>query len=256
MNDDPRNDEHLTEDGLIELVMGEAPTTRQAHHLAHCGACSAQRDSLREVAAAGQAALELLERVAPLDGDARARVLTRLERRLRPKPRWTTALVGAGLLVAATSLAARHVPSSHTAELAIASLTLAAAMIASLASRTRFAREVALGTIAASLGLGILDSHQAGGLEVGTGLQCSMAQLGLAAAAAAAMHWSGAAAGRADILAASAGAGALAGQAALMIVCHAPGSLLHGLAFHTLGVLLAVGLARAAGTTLYGRVVL
>ena len=51
-------------------------------------------------------------------------------------------------------------------------------------------------------------------------------------------------------LAAAAGAGAIVGQGVLHVACHASPSLTHGLVFHTLPVLLALG----AGALLGARV--
>jgi hypothetical protein len=152
------------------------------------------------------------------------------------------ALVG-GVLVAAGALAGRELGGHDPSSLALPLLTLGTAVVVAALASTRSAGAAALVSVAVSLTLGALDAHDAGGFHVTMGIRCMGIELVLGGLAAIVLHVGGVAQKRPEVLAAAAGAGALAGQAGLMIACHAPGTLLHGLAFHTLGVVIAVAAA-------------
>lgn len=105
----------------------------------------------------------------------------------------------------------------------------------------------------ASLGLAIFNGGGAG-LQAMTGLSCAALELGLALVPFGVMAYL-ARRGRLTppvlALGAGAGGGALIGQAVLHVACHAEKSTGHNLVFHTLPVLLALGLAALATRALF-----
>jgi hypothetical protein len=103
-----------------------------------------------------------------------------------------------------------------------------------------------------SLALAVFDGGS-GGLQVSAGVRCVVFELGLALAPLAAafqLARKGRLGGGRGAVAAAAGAGALVGQAVLHVACHASPSLVHGLVFHTLPVLVALGAGALLGARL------
>ena len=239
------SDPHLDEDQAIAIAMGQPPEPQERAHLDLCEACRARVEALRAIADEGQRALVALDEVAPLSPEASRRVLERVRTEAQAAARWPAALLVGGICVAAVGLAAREAPAHAISALALPALTLGAAVVVGALATTRSAGGAALVSVAMSLALGVLDAHEAGGLHADLGVRCLGIELVLAGLAAMIVHVGGVAQKRPAVLAAAAGAGALAGQAGLMVTCHAPGSLVHGLVFHTLGVLAAVALAHS-----------
>jgi hypothetical protein len=129
----------------------------------------------------------------------------------------------------------------------LAALLCSTAAVLVVATR-RFSLSVAAGAAgAAALAAGV--SGRAGAIEVGQGLHCMALEIAAACAVVAA-GWLAARRGLTSIgrgfIIGTAGAGALAADAALHLTCRALASLPHLLVFHLGGIILAAMLAGAA----------
>jgi hypothetical protein len=235
--------------GLLSLP-ADAPERREAEaHAETCADCT-------EALAQARRVLQALDAAAPLPApspEALRRAAAPILRELTggaptgSKVRRAAAAAGAAIAAWALPLALSRRPVVGGRPLG-ASLALAA--LAALAT----AATVSLGGLAAaafpllSAAFSLLVGR-GDGLHAAVGVHCALTELGVAAGAAG-VAWLVAgrpapAAGRAPLLVAAVGGGALAAQAALHETCPASTDLPHVLAFHSGPVLLATLLAVA-----------
>jgi hypothetical protein len=243
--------------GLASLAPDDPQRRAAEAHAAACPACAA-------ALAEGHALMRLLDEALPLAapapeaiapaqsaivtqiGSALGAELRRPPRRSSPMPAprslgiFFAALSTEWLLPMVKRLGAGPGP--------IASGGIAI-MAASVAMGAVLAGPRALALLpAASVGVTIFNGGDAG-LQAKMGLACAAMELALSLVPVGAMaylaRW-----GRVSppllALGAGAGGGALIGQAVLHVACHADKSTVHNLVFHTLPVLLGVGLAALA----------
>jgi hypothetical protein len=242
--------------GLASLAPGDPERRAAEAHALTCAACAAALAEARAV-------LALVDRALPLEAPrpeamarARAEILREMSRAQepagaaqagsrRPAPR-AVAIVLAVLAGCWLLPMGKHFGAGMPVVVSAVLAVIAAA--AGAAALTRGGRTLLLLPIL-SLALAVLDGGS-GGLQVSAGVKCVLFELGLALAPLAAAF---PLARRAKLgsprgaLAAAAGAGALVGQAVLHVACHASSSLTHGLVFHTLPVLLALGVGALVG---------
>jgi hypothetical protein len=225
--------------GLAALAARDPERVAAVAHARSCAGCAA---ALRE----GERLVALLDSLPPEPAPCAA--LRRgaapvLEDLPRAPPRVVLPLAAAA--AAALVVAATRTHSGAPRDwVAAGALALAAAAVAARAARG------AAAAIAAVVGSILFAAwgDAAGPLSLADGLKCAATEIAAAAvplvAALALWGRGGATPGR---LAGAAAAGALAGQAALEIACHAPDAAAHLLVFHTGTVIAAAALGAAAG---------
>jgi hypothetical protein len=228
--------------GLAALPPGDPEREAASAHARGCPGCAA---ALRE----GERLVALLDALPPEPAPsaaalrrAAAPVLAEL-----PSRRAGFALPAAAVLTAAViALSARGHSREPADWIAAAVLALAAGGSAALIHRGWIIAALAgAASLAAALLLGA-----PGALDLSEGLRCAATELAAAAlplvAALALARHGGVAPGPAP-LAAAAASGALAGQAALEVACHAGHASPHLLAFHVGAVLAAAAIGAIAG---------
>lgn len=229
--------------GLAALAAGDPEREAAYAHARACPGCAAE---LRK----GERLVSLLDALPPEpapSGAALRRAAAPVLGDL-PQSRPTAVLP---LAAAAAAIVATVSARSHSGEardwIAGAVLAIAAAGLAALASRG-----VRVAAAAVGLSVAFALAGGAGPLSVSDGLLCLGTELAAAAvplvAALALSRRAGA--GGAGRYAAAAAAGAVAGQAALQLTCHAPDAAAHLLVFHAGGVLAAAALGALAGARL------
>jgi hypothetical protein len=227
--------------GLAALPADHPERAAAAAHARSCEGCAR---ALRE-AERLQAMLAALE-PGPLPSGALARAAAAIEEELvRERRRRSVWGAGAAAAVAGALVAlARHREGGVLDWAVAAGLGVVAVALAALASRRP--RLVIGGAVAAVLAGAAVTG--VGSLEALAGLECLATEL----FGGAAIVWAGWLALRRSAtrpargaVAAAAGAGALAGAAALQLTCGAHGAAPHFLAFHAGGVLLAIVAAAA-----------
>jgi len=233
--------------GLASLAPGDPERDAAFAHARGCAACAA---ALRE----GERLVALIDALPPdpaLSGAGWRRAAAPvLEDLPQAPPR--VVLPAAALAAALVATAAARVHSGAPGDwVAAAALAVAAAAIAAFAARGLPSLAAA---VVASLAFAVAGAG-AGPLTAEEGVRCLATELATAAVplvAALALSRRGGGVGAAR-LAAAAAAGALAGQAALEVGCHAPKTFAHLLAFHVGGVLAAAAAGALAGARVAAR---
>jgi hypothetical protein len=113
-------------------------------------------------------------------------------------------------------------------------------------AHTPLAKFAALGALALSISLSVFDAEGLGALHMASMGKCLAAEVVVGAiSAGVSVAWLKRSASPPSLasLAAALTAGALGAQGALLITCHEPHGLMHGLVSHTLGVAVAGALA-------------
>jgi hypothetical protein len=233
--------------GLASLPAGDPE--RQAAE-AHARTCTACRAALAE----GAAVLALIDRALPLEApqpEALARTASQILRELaaeRPSARRSVA--GSVAALGATWAGCwLLVMAPHRGQGAAVLVSAAIALVTALvgAAALTWGGRVLPALPALSLLLSLSTGGSAG-LQVAQGIKCAGFELALAAVPLA-IAFALVRRGRlAPVgLAAAAATGALIGQAALHVACHASPDPGHALVFHTLPILLALGVGALAG---------
>ena len=237
---------HLDEEALAALAF-DAPVD-QAHqaHLGSCPACQSRVDEARAMVSEVGLVLEVLEDPEPeLSREKQAAIFRRLETNIAKEssPRWDRVVLPVVILVLSTLLI---VVARERAELS--SWVLVALLGAGLAgglAHTPWAKFAALGTFALSIFLSVFDAEGMGTLSaVGVG-KCMLAEVvvgAISASASIALLKRSASPPSYGTIAAALSAGALGAQGALLMTCHEPHGLVHGLVSHTLGLVVAASL--------------
>jgi hypothetical protein len=230
----------------IASLPEDSPERREA--VEHARGCAACRAALAE----GDALMRLLAEAEPIPAlraevmvRAKAEILTELARvpTAAATPAWrpiaavAAAVVGAYLLPLAGG---RRLSGAGVAS------SVALGLIAALATGAAFAwGGILLAAIPVVSALASFLTGADGPLGLSIGLHCLLMETALALpplAVATVFAWRGKLPRRGVALVAASMGGALAGQAALRVLCHADQSHAHLLTFHTGGVLVAVAL--------------
>jgi hypothetical protein len=229
--------------GLAAMSAGDPERDAAFAHAAACPGCAAAlREGERLVAL-----LEALPAPAP-DAAALSRAAAPVLEHLPPVRPGLLLPAAAGVAAFAAAVASRPAPEPDW--IAAAALAVAAAGIAALAPRGIPALALA---VAGSL-LFAVAGGGAGPLSAAEGLKCLAVELATAAVPLVALlSVSRGGAASPARFAAAAAAGALAGQAALEIACHAPEAAAHLLAFHAGGVLVAAAMGALVGSRVRAR---
>lgn len=235
------------------LLPEDAPERRQAErHAASCAACAARLREARALLAGVDDALDLPGPAPEVLASGRRRLDEAFAAERRAPV--IHGIAGAGVLLAFLVIAGRHL--THGA-LGAPALLVVAALATAVAA---FSRRTAWPAVGLATGASIASAAWSGDgatLDVVVGFVCVAKEM-LAGGVALAGLWL--ADRRAETLrlpttwAAVAGAGALAGQAGLLLGCPATGAG-HGLVFHVAGVALAGGFALVVQRRRVARVV-
>jgi len=255
--------------GLASLHPDDPERVRAFAHAATCLGCAA---ALNE----GQAVLALLDgalQVEPLGSEALLRTKQRIRREgptkpiedgsilARPSPR--PPFVGAGgvtfvgllLLTEWALMTFKHWRDGAEVFFS-AALAVTAAAVAGMSLRRQSGAATLIPLPVLSLAVALLSLEGTSNAEIAMGLKCAM-EVVAASAAPLVLVLALASRGRAprpDVaVAAVAGGGALIGQAALRIGCHAQRSATHVVLFHSLPVVVMVVLGFAIGSVILAR---
>jgi hypothetical protein len=245
--------ERQTNAAGIASLPEDAPERREA--VEHARACSACRAALAE----GEALMRLLAEAEPIPAlraevaaRAKTEILTALASEVAPKGAGSTSAASSAwqptAAVAAAVVGAYLLPLAGGRRLTGAGVapSLVLALIAALATGAAFAwGGVLLAAIPVVSALASFLAGTEGPLGLSVGVHCLLMEAGLALpplAVAAVLAWRGKLRRRSAALVAASMGGALAGQAALRVLCHAEQSHVHLLTFHTGGVLVAIAL--------------
>jgi hypothetical protein len=231
---------HADAPGLAALRRSDPELVAATSHASGCAECArALREAQRLQSLLAAADTE------PLPAAAFGRAYAEIREQLRREARWrlggSVAAVCASVLVLLGLARAR---SPSIVDWTLAAILWATAVAVAAAARRRPVLATAvclLAAVAAGAGAG-----SSGPFAPSIGLECLAAELASAAVVVGAV-WvalrGGATSPRRSAIAAAAGAGALAGEAALQVTCAAHAALPHLLSFHAGGVLLAAACA-------------
>lgn len=231
---------HIDEEGLAALAFGEPATPAQEAHLAACPACQAQVNEARLMVHEVSASLDPLADPEPeLSRTRQAAVFARIEASVKPSP--VRFVLPTALVLMSTMFVLAMGPQTHAWVWAL--LALAGAVLCALVHRTPYARLAVPAALALSATLSMLAAH--GTPSSLTDMHCAGVEvmMGLAAAALsiALVKREGARLTTLSLATVLTG-GALAGQAAILLTC-AESGLTHGLASHSIGLVIAASLA-------------
>jgi hypothetical protein len=237
--------------GLAAMRPGHPERDAAFLHARDCPGC---QEALRK----GAALIALLDALPAPEAPPKA-VLARVAAAIAAETRRARALTGraagvaAGVAWVAFLLFARH--HETAAPVWIGAVVVGLAALAVAIAGPRLGGWVAAATVGAST-LFALVAGTGRELEPAAGLHCFVSELLAGTAAFGAAMWMRRRHGEAETpwsFAAVAAAGALAGQAALNVVCGARDALPHLLVFHTGGVLVAAALGAAIGSARWVR---
>ena len=235
--------DHIDEEGLAALAFGEPALPHQVAHLATCPACQAQVSAARAMVSEVSASLDTLADPEPeLSRERQDVVFARIQEGVKPSP---MRLVLPAFLVAMSALLVAKF-GAHNDAWEWALLALLGAVVCALAYRTPYARFAIPAAFALSATLSILDAHGTNALSGQADMKCLVVEVfvGLAAAAMsiALVKREGSTLTTLSLATVLTG-GALAGQAVILLTCPTQNGLVHGLASHTMGLVIAASLA-------------
>lgn len=235
---------HLDEEALAALAFDAPIAAAQKAHLDACPACQAQATEARNlVSDVGDALKSLRDPEPELSRERQDAVFRQLEAEVA-RPSWDRLVLPAVILtLSALLIAMAHERADLNTWVLVA--LLGAGLSGSLA-HTPWAKFAALGALALSVSLSVFDAEGLGALQLANIGKCLAAEIVVGAiSASVSIAWLKQSASPPSLasLAAALTAGALGAQGALLITCHEPHGLMHGLVSHTLGVFVAAALA-------------
>jgi anti-sigma factor RsiW len=234
---------HLDEEALAALAFEEPIDAAQQAHLDGCAACQTRALEARAMVGDVSRALDVLEPEPELSRERQDAVFRQIEARVT-RPSWDRLVLPAVILTLSLLLisVARERADLNTWVLVA---LLGAGLFGGLA-HTPLAKFAALGALALSISLSVFDAEGLGALHMASMGKCLAAEVVVGAiSAGVSVAWLKRSASPPSLasLAAALTAGALGAQGALLITCHEPHGLMHGLVSHTLGVAVAGALA-------------
>ena len=234
---------HLDEEALAALAFEEPIDTAQQAHLDGCAACQTRALEARAMVGDVSRALDVLEPEPELSRERQDAVFARITQDIQ-KP--SIERIALPLLLAMVTGLLVLTSGVRTDAWLFSALALAGALACAFTHRTRAAMLVTPAALGLSAALSILDAEGAGSASLSGDVHCAAVEIMMGVSTALLSVWlmkrEGAKASLTSLATTLTG-GALAGQAGILLTCHAAHGLEHGLVSHTLALVIAASLA-------------